>query len=195
VTRHDGTHVTLSCVPGLPSLRRPVPARLIEEIFAAEGKRKGFRLVHFAIRPGHLHLVCEADGTQALSRGVQRIASRIARRLNKHFGRRGRFFADRFHCVVIKTPRQMRNVLRYVYLNEHKDRAKRGKTLEGVDPYSSHCWFDGWAHLGRRQRPPPPAARDPVAEPRAWLLRKGWRRHGLIRTDEKAPGAVSPVGR
>ena len=199
VTRHHGTHVTLSCVPGLPSLRRPVPARLIEEIFAAEGKRKGFRLVHYAIRRNHLHLVCEADNTQALSRGLQRIASRIARRLNQHFGRRGRFFADRFHCVVITTPRQMRNVLRYVYLNAHKDRAKRGKTLKGVDPYSSQHWFDGWAHLGRKARPPPPplqpAARDPVTAPRSWLLSKGWRRHGLIRTDEKAPVVVAPAGR
>ncbi len=163
-----------------------MPARLIEQIFVAEGGRKGFRLVHYAIRRNHLHLVCEANHTKALSRGVQRVASRIARRLNQRFGRRGRFFADRFHSQLITTPRQLRNVLSYVYLNEHKDRANRGETMGGVDPFSSYRWFNGWACL-RGHRVPRPTARDPVTEARSWLLRKGWRRHGLIRTDEKAP--------
>jgi len=184
VTAKDVTHITLSCVPGIPSLRRPVPYRLIREIFAAEGKRKGFRLVHFSVRRTHIHLVCEADSTRALSRGVQRIASRIARRLNKHFGRRGRFFADRFHGVVIDSPRQLRNVLRYVYLNEHKDAWRMGELVEGFDPYTSHRWFDGWARSEGHPRPPPRCAADPVAAPKSWLLRRGWRRHGLIRTDE-----------
>jgi len=188
VTAKDVTHITLSCVAGIPSLRRPVPYRLIREIFAAEGKRKGFRLVHFSIRRTHIHLVCEADSAQALSRGVQRLASRIARRLNRLFGRRGRFFADRFHAVVIKSPRQLRNVLRYVYLNEHTDAWRMGELVQGFDPYTSHRWFDGWARRKGQPRPSPPSARDPVAAPRSWLLRKGWRRHGLIRTDER-PGA------
>ncbi len=185
VSRHAAVHVTMRCVAGLLSLRRPVPLRLIKEIFAEEGARKGFRLAHYAIRGNHLHLVCEANDTLALSRGVQRVASRIARTLNRRFGRRGRLFADRFQGIVVKTPRQMRNVLCYVYLNAHKDRAKRGATMRGVDPYSSYRWFDGWAHL--RCRPPQPSARDPVTEPRSWLLRTGWRRYGLVRTDEKAP--------
>ncbi len=160
-----------------------MPARLIREIFTTEGKRKGFRLVHFSIRRNQLHLVCEADSTTALSRGVQRIASRIARRLNRRFGRRGRFFSDRYHGVVVKSPRQLRNLLRYVYLNERKDCLREGELVDGLDPYTSHRWFDGWAH--RRGKPPPaPGGSDPVTPPRSWLLRKGWRRHGLIRHDE-----------
>ena len=78
-------------------------------------------------------------------------------------------------------------MLRYVYLNEHKDSLRLGELVEGVDPYTSHRWFDGWAHRQRQPRPPPPTARDPVAPAKSWLLRKGWRRHGLIHTNELPP--------
>jgi uncharacterized membrane protein YjfL (UPF0719 family) len=37
----------------------------------------------------HLHLICEADGGESLSRGIQRISSRIARALNEYFDRKG----------------------------------------------------------------------------------------------------------
>ena len=189
VTRHNAVHVTLRVVEGVPSLRRPRPAELVEGVFRAERQAKGFRLVHYAIRSNHLHLVCEADEQQALSRGVQRLASRIARRLNRLLGRAGRYFRDRFHCCVVRSPRQARNLLAYVLLNEHKDRAAKGVRLGGIDTYSSGVFFDGWADSFARplSREGPAAEQTAVTAPKSWLLRVGWRRHGLVRTTEKAP--------
>ena len=186
LSRHQAVHVTLHLCEGLPSLRRPRSSRLCETVFRAERDRKGFRLVHYAIRSNHLHLVCEADHRQALSRGIQRLASRLARRLNGALGRAGPSFRDRFHGRVISTPRQMRNVLSYVLLNEHKDQARHGRLVCGIDPCSSGRFFDGWADVPRRglaegERAPP------VAPAKSWLLREGWRRHGLLRTTERAP--------
>ena len=182
VTRHEAVHVTLKRAPGLPSLRRPRAFALIARIFRAEKADKGFRLVHFAVRPDHLHLVCEADHTLALSRGVQRIAARLGRGLNALFARRGRLLADRFHARVIRTPRQMRNTLRYVLLNAHKDARRAGAAPpSGVDPYSSGPWFDGWRGAPRGARPSVAArAAPPVTAPRSWLLGAGWRRGGLL---------------
>ena len=188
LNRHQAVHVTLHRCDGLPSLRRPSPRRVVEHALRAERDNKGFRLVHYAIRGNHLHLVCEADHREALSRGIQRLASRIARRLNALAGRGGRFFRDRFHARIISSPRQMRNVLSYVLLNEHKDRARQGELVQGVDPYSSGRYFDGWTNVP----PHPPPAEPPVAPARSWLLRTGWRRHGLLRTTERAPGPVAP---
>ena len=189
VTERDAVHVTLRLVDGLPSLRRVRARRIIEAVFRRERERRGFRLVHYAIRRNHLHLVCEADETQALSRGVQRLASPMARKLNRLWSRRGGLFSDRFHARVIKSPRDMRNVLSYVLLNEHKNRARRGEVVDGVDLYSSGLYFDGWSNVGPVPPPPPWHAErsPPVVPPRSWLLGKGWRRHGLIRTTEKAP--------
>jgi len=189
VTRHNAVHITLRVVEGLPSLRRHRPAELVEEVFRAERQGKGFRLVHYAIRSNHLHLVCEADEQQALSRGVQRLASRIARGINRLLGRTGRCFRDRFHSRVIKSPREARHLLAYVLLNEHKDRAKQGVRIGGIDLCSSGAFFDGWADSYARALPRDgsAAARIPVTAPKSWLLRIGWRRHGLVRTTEKAP--------
>jgi putative transposase len=186
VTKNTPVHVTLKCVEGLPSLRQVKYRRVILRVFAEEGARKGFRLVHYAIRRDHMHLVCEADATLALSRGIQRVASRVARLLNKELKRKGRFFADRFHGRAIRSPKDMRNVLSYVYLNLHKDKAKRRIRILSPDSCSSHAWFDGWQHASPGG-PPEPGTRAPVAQAQSWLLRKGWRRHGLIRLDERWP--------
>ena len=120
---------------------------------------------------------------------MQRLASRIARGLNRLLGRAGRYFRDRFHCCVVRSPRQARNLLAYMLLNEHKDRAKQGARMGGIDTYSSGEFFDGWADSFAR-----PLSRDgPVAAPKSWLLRIGWRRHGLVRTTEKAPKTAALV--
>jgi putative transposase len=102
---------------------------------------------------------------------------------------RGKLFGDRFQGRVVRSPRQARNLLAYVLLNTHKDMARRGQVLRGVDPCSSGQWFDGWADFPPR---PPPGLDEAGAQPEvapagSWLLREGWRRHGLIHTSERAP--------
>ena len=179
VTKSTPVHATLRCVDGLPSLRRPTHKRVIETIFAAEN-RKGFRLVHYSIQGNHLHLIAEGDTTQALSRGIQRVSSRIARTLNKRWSRRGKFFKERFDGKVIKTPRQMRNALRYVLLNHHKHAFEsHGDTTPGLDRYATGHLFDGWLPFdGGRPKTRKPKRGDPVVNPTCWLLTKGWRKHG-----------------
>ncbi len=51
---------------------------------------------------------------------------RIARGINKKLGRQGAVFAERYHVRVLGTPREVRNVLRYVYLNARHHDAQAG---------------------------------------------------------------------
>ncbi|HEY2031032.1 MAG TPA: transposase [Myxococcales bacterium] len=67
--------------------------------------RNRMRIAHYSIQGNHLHLVVEADDGSALSRGMQGLAVRIARRLNAHLGRRGAVFADRYHAHVLESRR------------------------------------------------------------------------------------------
>lgn len=183
VTKSTPVHATLRCVEGLPSLRRKTHQAIIERIFAEENRR-GFRLVHYSIQGNHLHLIAEGDNTVALSRGMQRLASRIARTLNKRWGRKGKLFRERFDGKVISTPRQMKNALRYVLLNHHKHAIENhGDTTPGLDRCSSGHLFDGWLPLAGRTRPKHrrPKRGDPVVPPTCWLLTKGWRKHGELR--------------
>ena len=54
---------------------------------------------------------------------------------------------------------------------------------DALDPASSARWFDGWID----RRTAPRGGSPPVAPPHTWMLRVGWRRHGLISPAE-VPG-------
>ena len=109
--------------------------------------------------------------------------------MNQVFGRRGPVLAGRYHVRVLRTPREVRNALAYVLLNARKHWKERRGVAPPVklDEASSERWFDGWK--GRRKEAP---GHDPpdVANARTWLLREGWRRHGLVDLAE-VPGARS----
>jgi hypothetical protein len=94
----------------------------------------------------------------------------------------------RYHLKTLCSPRQVRNALAYVLLNVRKHWRQRNGVAPPVrlDAASSGAWFDGWS------RPPPASEVRPtceVARARTWLLREGWRRHGLVDPAE-VPGVV-----
>jgi len=64
-------HATLRMRSGLPSLRGArIFAAVRRALSAASHER--FRVLHFSVQTDHLHLLVEADGTTALSRGLSR---------------------------------------------------------------------------------------------------------------------------
>jgi REP element-mobilizing transposase RayT len=108
--------VTLRLGPGSPSIAREwLFSRAIRPAIAASEK-PSFRVIEFNVLSNHVHLIVEADGAEALSRGVQGLAIRIARRVNSALKRRGKLFGERYHARAMKTPRDVRNTLRYVLL-------------------------------------------------------------------------------
>ena len=89
-------HVTVRVREGLPSLRCAGEHRVLTGAFRESCERGGFPLVHYAILSNHIHLVCEAKDRESLSRGIQGLCVRIARRLNRLWKRLGKVFGDRF---------------------------------------------------------------------------------------------------
>ena len=134
---------------------------------------------------------------------MQGLQVRLARGINRLLQRTGSLFATRYHARPLRTPREVRNALRYVLLNARHHAAERGRQLarDWIDPFSSAPWFDGF-HAGPRQRGPaclgsPPdwlaflqRQARPTATARTWLLATGWRRHGLLVPTE-VPGSLS----
>jgi REP element-mobilizing transposase RayT len=183
-SRHP-IHLCLMIEKALPSLRRPKARSVLESCFRDGKEREGFRLIHFSIQHHHLHLIAEAKSALSLSRAARGLSIRIARHLNRLWDRKGRVFAERYFARPLKTPREVRNALRYVLLNGAKHDAARGVVLAGgLDPYSSAPTFDGFRGFD------PGAlseAKLPVAQARTYLLRRGWRVHGLISLSE-VPG-------
>jgi REP-associated tyrosine transposase len=149
--------------PGVGHLRAYGRAQVVEDALRAARERFGVRIVHYSIQGNHLHLIVEAAGPEALSRALQGLATRLARRLNALSGRRGAVFADRYHARALKTPREARHAVRYVLTNY------RHHALEHLPP----GWTDPLASARFTQAPPSEDA--PVVAPSVWLLRVGWR--------------------
>jgi REP element-mobilizing transposase RayT len=166
----------------LPSLRRQLLAKIIERALLAQQKKlrdegkTHFQLVDFSIQADHLHLIVEALDKRWLARGLMGLAARLARRLNKVLGRKGRFWSERYHRHDLRTPTETRNALRYVLLNIKKHARVSSASL-AADPFSSAASFDGFS---RSPNVSDDALHWPRVEPRTWLLRVGWRRRGLI---------------
>jgi putative transposase len=179
-SRHP-VHVTMRLRSGLPSLRRASEFRTLCAAFEAGAERFGFRLNHYSVQTNHVHLIAEAPDRRALSRGVQGLAVRVARRLNRLWQRKGKVFSDHYHDRILRTPKEVRNALAYV-LNNAK---RHGIFHAGVDGFSSGRWFDGW-----REAKPVDLGSAIVAKARTWLQTIGWRRWGLISLDEVPRGKV-----
>jgi REP element-mobilizing transposase RayT len=169
--RHP-VHVTLRLRAGFPNLRRDPARRAIERVIACAADHLGARLVHYSIQTTHLHLVVEAGSRRALSRAMQGLEIRVAHALNRLWKRVGSIFGDRYHARILRTPREVRNVLVYVLHNARR----HGLAIVGVDPCSSGAWFDGWT----QKKPASERRASPCSRATTWLLRLGWRRHGLI---------------
>jgi len=77
-----------------------------------------------------------------------------------------------------------------VLLNRKHHAAEQRFGRYWIDACSSAAWFTGWAEPTRADEP---WKREllglprPTAPPQTWLLATGWKRHGLLRFDER-PG-------
>ena len=144
-------HVVMRARLDAPGLRRGQVFRSVRAALEAGAARAGFRLIHFSVQGNHLHLVVEAVDKVALSRGMQGLAVRVARAVNRAADRTGRVFADHYFARELKTPAEVRRAVRYVLDN---------RVLHGrLQPQTDAC-----------------ASAAPLVRPRTWLLTVGWLR-------------------
>jgi REP element-mobilizing transposase RayT len=149
-------HVTQRMRPDVGNLRTQRRLEVLKRAFHAGSGHLGMQVVHFSVQGNHLHLIVEAEGRHALSRGMKGLAVRVAVALNRSIGRRGTVFADRYHARVMSSPRDVANTLKYVFEN-YRHHAR--ETL-------AWSWRDRFAS----------SAEAPLREPSVWLLRLGWRK-------------------
>lgn len=175
--RHP-VHVTLRIAKGLPSFRGEVIFRAVESAIRAT-RREDFRIVEFSVQDDHLHALVEADCKKSLGCGIKSLVARITKRVKKTLGiRRVKMWADRYHRRDLTSPRQVRNALVYVLAN-FKKHLRIASGAPRIDLRSSSQSFTGWI-----QSRPLPEAPSPVEPPRTWLVRVGWKKHGLIHPGE-----------
>ena len=130
--------------------------------------------MQLSIQRTHIHLLVEADSSEALSRGMKAFQISAAKHLNaavsragswwerrrkraqlvrrgvraaRSMRRKGRVFADRYHARLVTSPLQARRELAYVLNNWRKhgeDRRPFARAWK-VDPFSTGWGLHGLA--------------------------------------------------
>jgi len=192
-------HVTFKLAPDLPSLRRKDIFRCLRHA-VQNARKKGLKIVHFAILSNHVHLILETDQS-SLRRPMQSLGISFSKRINRLLVRAGAVLLDRYHLHALKTPTEVRRVLTYVLTNEAKHRHRHNDQLSGkkqakqqgslslvasLDPFSSAFRFRAWRTLmGGKVAFQATSWSEAfieewydeiLSEARTWLLRTGWMR-------------------
>ena len=146
--QHDVLHIAMHLVRDLPNMRtKAVRACILDALRAARG-RFGCRFVEFAILDNHIHLVVESRDGFELGRAMKGLAVRIARGLNKLWGRSGQVFTERYFHRVVRKVHELRRLVRYVLQNARRHGVRVPD--DRPDECSSGPWFRHWhGHLGR----------------------------------------------
>jgi REP-associated tyrosine transposase len=170
-------HVVIRATRGAGRLRGRHGWQAARHALAVTARRHDFRICHVSIQRTHVHLVVEADDRIALARGMQGFQIACARRYNRLNATSGRVFADRYHAVALRSPRQVQHAVAYVLNNWRRHQEDVDAPHLRFDPFSSAPAFAGWRGPAFFRRD---AERLPVAIPTTWLLAVGWQRHGDV---------------
>ena len=143
-----------------------------------KAKTIGLRVIHFSLQSNHIHMIVECRDNSTLAKGMKSLGCSLGKVIRRYCGGSGPVFKGRFHLHVLKSPREMKNGLAYVLLNQSKH--------EGLIPYrdrfSSARYFYEWKKLlGRRigpllsdRRRREKSLPSYLSSPRSWLARGGW---------------------
>ena len=142
-------HVNVKLLEGLPSLRRGKEYRVLEGCFRKGKERFGCKLIHFGVMSNHVHFIVIVKNTAELSRFMQGLKVRIAKGLNRLWGRKGTVFVERFFARAASGWKQMRRLFHYVMNNARKHGIPVPKGQP--DRFSSARWYE--AIMGEVRRP------------------------------------------
>ena len=169
-------HITLKMIDDVPNLRT---AKFMRAFAKAVRRTQefGLRIQHFTIESNHIHLVAEATDNDALTSGLISLKTSIAWALRLIFNFYGRVFCGRYHLRLIRTPTEMRNVLRYVLFNH----AHHCQTEIFVDLYSTALEFEELDRLiNKRVSASKPfwwgEIKNCLSKAGSWMQAQGWKR-------------------
>jgi putative transposase len=184
-------HIVIRPISDVGTLRGFDTYKAIRNAMITTYARARIRIVHISIQGSHIHMLVEAAGRLQLARGMQGFEIACAKNINavlsKRLGyqRRGTVFPDRYHAVIIRSPRQARGALAYVLNNWRRHKEDKVKRHWRIDLLSSAPSFHGFKDVDVTSlRFGENYLKLPVWEPKTWLLSTGWKKHGLIGASE-----------
>ena len=94
---------------------------------------KDLKIIHYTLEYNHVHLLVEAYNNSVLHSGMQALGISFAKAVNRVKSTKGTVYKHRYHLRQISSPRDLKNVLHYIFHNGIKHR----RTHTPVDLYNS----------------------------------------------------------
>ena len=117
--------------------KRPI-TRIVFKALAETHEKYNLLIHHVVLMANHYHIIATAT-EENLSAAMQYLNSRVAVRFNKHTGRSGHLWGDRYKSCIIDTDEYYLACVRYVYRNP-----KRAGAVTQVEEYADSS-FNFWA--------------------------------------------------
>jgi REP element-mobilizing transposase RayT len=95
---------------------------------------KQLKIIHYTLEYNHVHLLVEAANHNVLHSGMQALGISFAKAINKAKTLKGTVYKHRYHFRQISSPRDMKNVLHYIFHNG----VKHKRASSPVDFYNSY---------------------------------------------------------
>jgi putative transposase len=74
-------------------------------------------ILNYVITSNHIHLLVYCRDGEEIEKAIQYVHGRVAQRYNKHNGRSGAFWSDRYHTVLIESGRHLSKCMFYIDYN------------------------------------------------------------------------------
>lgn len=88
---------------------------------------KGLKVIHYTLEYNHVHLLVESADNGVLHKGMQAFGITIAKAINKIKRTKGVVYKNRYHLRIINSPKQLKNVLHYIFNNGIKHKRTKSK--------------------------------------------------------------------
>jgi REP element-mobilizing transposase RayT len=108
---------------------------------------KNLKIIHYSLEYNHVHLLVEASSHQVLHSGMQALGISLSKAINKIKKQAGTVYKHRYHFRRISSPKDYRNVLRYILGNG----IKHGNSQSIINPYNSALAETKLRHLYPKQ--------------------------------------------
>ncbi len=92
-------------------------------ILRARGR--GLRIVHFTLEYNHVHLLVESSNEKTLALGMMVFGVTFSKGINKYHATSGRVYRHRYHQRFIKTARDLKHVMNYIFTNGIKHQSTK----------------------------------------------------------------------
>jgi len=83
----------------------------------------GLTIIHYTLEYDHVHLLVETRNNEILAKGMQSFGICFSKGINKLKNHKGHVYKTRYHLRILKTFREMNNVIHYILGNAVKHKS------------------------------------------------------------------------